>query len=285
PCRWSSRAKAVSLPSGGVHISSSSSTRAAGSTTTPRSSCSCACARRSAWSRPGSGSAAAPTPRTRSRPNNNLRSSACSGEVDTGSPTRTCANYALSEFAVAAWPGRGYDLPYVLRAEEIMAALTAAEHKVLEWIAGERAAILDLIEALVNTDSGSFDKAGVDAAGERIRAFLAARGIATDTIANDKYGDGIRATVGEGGAKSTILLMGHRDTVYGKGEAAQRPFRVADGRGSGPGCCDMKAGLAMNAIVLAAFKQFGPPGPMVALFTADEEIGSLPPRTPVSQEG
>jgi glutamate carboxypeptidase len=165
-----------------------------------------------------------------------------------------------------------------------MAALTEAERKVLDWIAGERAAILGLIETLVNTDSGSFDKAGVDAAGARIRAFLAARGIAADTIPNDKYGDGIRATVGEGGANATILLMGHRDTVYAKGEAGQRPFRVVDGRGSGPGCCDMKAGLAMNAIVLAAFKQFGPPGPMVALFTADEEIGSPSSRDLIEQE-
>jgi glutamate carboxypeptidase len=136
----------------------------------------------------------------------------------------------------------------------------------------------------VNTDSGSYDKAGVDAAGARIRAFLSARGIATDTVPNDKYGDGIRATVGEGGANSTILLMGHRDTVYQQGEAAKRPFRVADGRGSGPGCCDMKAGLAMNAIVLAAFKQFGPPGPMVALFTADEEIGSPSSQALIEQE-
>jgi glutamate carboxypeptidase len=165
-----------------------------------------------------------------------------------------------------------------------MAALTEAERKVLDWIAGERATIIELIETLVNTDSGSFDKAGVDAVGARIRAFLAARGIATDTVANDTYGDGIRATVGEGGTNSTILLMGHRDTVYQQGEAGKRPFRIADGRGSGPGCCDMKAGLAMNAIVLAAFKQFGPPGPMVGLFTADEEIGSPSSRALIEQE-
>jgi glutamate carboxypeptidase len=165
-----------------------------------------------------------------------------------------------------------------------MAALSETERRVLDWIAGERAAILGLIETLVNTDSGSYDKAGVDAAGARIRAFLGERGIATETIANDTYGDGIRATIGEGGANSTILLMGHRDTVYPQGEATRRPFRVADGRACGPGCCDMKAGLAMNAIVLAAFKQFGPPGPLVALFTADEEIGSPSSRALIEQE-
>src|SRR5215471_14449097 len=164
-----------------------------------------------------------------------------------------------------------------------MAALTAAERKVVDWIAGERAAILGLIEALVNTDSGSFDKAGVDAVGARIREFLQARGIASEIIPNERVGDGIRARVGGGGARH-ILLMGHRDTVYGRGEAARRPFRVVDGRGSGPGCCDMKAGLAMNAIVLAAFKMFGAPAPLVALFTADEEIGSHSSRALIERE-
>jgi glutamate carboxypeptidase len=169
----------------------------------------------------------------------------------------------------------------------MMAAPTAAQRKVLDWIAGERAAILGLIEALVNTDSGSHDKAGVDAVGARIRSFLQARGIASDTIPNERFGDAVRASVGEGGAhhnQRPVLLMGHRDTVYGPGEAARRPFRIADGRGSGPGCCDMKAGLAMNAIVLAAFKACGAPGPLVALFTADEEIGSPSSRALIEAE-
>ncbi len=164
-----------------------------------------------------------------------------------------------------------------------MAGMTAAERKVVDWIAGERAAILGLIETLVNTDSGSFDKAGVDAAGARIREFLEARGIASDAVRNDRFGDGIRARVGDGGARH-VLLMGHRDTVYGPGEAARRPFRIVDGRGSGPGCCDMKAGLAMNAIVLAACKTFGAAAAVVALFTADEEIGSPSSRALIEEE-
>ena len=135
----------------------------------------------------------------------------------------------------------------------------------------------------MNTDSGSFDKAGVDAAGAHIRAFLTGRGIASSLVPHAQFGDGIRAQVGDGAGR-TILLMGHRDTVYGRGEAARRPFRIADGRGSGPGCCDMKAGLAMNAIVLAAFKAFGAPGPLVALFTSDEEIGSPSSRALIERE-
>src|SRR5262249_15343112 len=154
------------------------------------------------------------------------------------------------------------------------------------WIAGERATVIGLIETLVNTDSGSHDKAGVDAVGAHVRAFLQQRGIASDTVPNARFGDGIRATGGgaSGARNGTTLLMGPRDTVYTRGEAGRRPFRIADGRGSGPGCCDMKAGLAINALVLSAFAKFGTPGTLVGLFTADEEIGSPSSKALIEEE-
>jgi glutamate carboxypeptidase len=167
--------------------------------------------------------------------------------------------------------------------EGTMAALTDAERPVIGWLAGERDAMLSLIETLVNTDSGSFDKVGVDAVGEHIRAFLRERGVASEVIPNERFGDAIRARVGERPGR-TVLLMGHRDTVYGRGEAARRPFRIVDGRGGGPGCCDMKAGLVVNAFLLAAFRKFGAPVPVVGLFTADEEIGSPSSRALIERE-
>jgi glutamate carboxypeptidase len=71
------------------------------------------------------------------------------------------------------------------------------------------------------------------------------------------------------------MLLGHRDTVFPKGEPTRRPFKVENGKAYGPGVADMKAGLVMNAFVLAAFQKFGgSPAPLVGLFTSDEEIGS-----------
>jgi len=160
---------------------------------------------------------------------------------------------------------------------------TAAETMILDWLAAQRPAMLALLEQLVNTDSGSYDKAGVDQVGAQIRRFLGAHGIAHDTIANDTFGDAIRATVGEG-SNTSILLMGHRDTVFPRQEAARRPFRVDNGRAYGPGVADMKAGLVMNAFVLAAFEKFGAPAPVVGLFTADEEIGSPSSRGLIESE-
>lgn len=155
---------------------------------------------------------------------------------------------------------------------------------ILAWLGEQESAMLALLEQLVNTDSGTYDKAGVDAVGTHVRHFLATHGITCEKFANDQFGDGLRASVGEG-SSGAILLMGHRDTVFAKGEAGRRPFRVADHRAYGPGVADMKAGLTMNAFVLAALAKFGSaPGPVVGLFTADEEIGSPSSRALIEAE-
>jgi glutamate carboxypeptidase len=159
-----------------------------------------------------------------------------------------------------------------------MMASAGAEKAVLDWLAAQGDAMLDLVRALVDIDSGSHDKAGVDAVGARLSDFFAAHGVAATVIANDRFGDAIRARVANDAGpagNAPVLLLGHRDTVFPRGEAGRRPFRVVDGRGSGPGCCDMKAGVVINAFVLAAFARFAAaPLPITALFTADEEIGS-----------
>jgi len=50
-----------------------------------------------------------------------------------------------------------------------------------------------------------------------------------------------------GSEKKSVLMMGHRDTVFPKGEAERRPFRIEGQRAYGPGVADMKAGLVMSA--------------------------------------
>ncbi len=151
-------------------------------------------------------------------------------------------------------------------------SLSPSEQTILDWLAGQRAPMTALLETLVNTDSGSYDKAGVDAVGARIREFLAGHGIATSVTPDQTYGDAIVARTGSGPGQP-VLLMGHRDTVFPKGEPQRRPFRIVDGRAHGPGVADMKAGLVMNCFVLAALARFGGPA-AVGLFTGDEEIGS-----------
>ncbi len=162
-----------------------------------------------------------------------------------------------------------------------------AETQITNWLAEQEGAMIGLLERLVNTDSGSYDKAGVDAVGDLIRGFLEAEGIPVETIGIDTHGDAYRATVAAPGQTGNrpILLMGHRDTVFTKGEVSRRPFTIENGRAYGPGVSDMKAGLVMNAFLLAAFAKFGgAPAPLVGLFTGDEEIGSPTSRPYIEAE-
>jgi glutamate carboxypeptidase len=93
-----------------------------------------------------------------------------------------------------------------------------------------------LLADLVNIDSGSYDKCGVDAVGDRLRAWLEAAGISCETFPNDVFGDCMEARIpGSGSGNRPIVLMGHRDTVFPDGTAAQRPFRIDGDQAFGPG--------------------------------------------------
>ena len=149
------------------------------------------------------------------------------------------------------------------------------DESIVEWLDQQQANMLALLKDLVDIDSNSFDKAGVDRVGSRLVAFFDEHEIPHETIPLELHGDAIRAVVSGGDGNQPILLCGHRDTVFPTGEVQKRPFSTADGKAFGPGVADMKPGLVINAFILAAFHKFGGhPNPIVGLFTGDEEIGS-----------
>jgi len=164
---------------------------------------------------------------------------------------------------------------------------TQDPHAITRWLGEQQEAMVDLLAELVNIDSGSYDKAGVDAVGARLTQFFSEHGIEVSVTPNAAFGDILRAEIGDvrrGEQRHNILLLGHRDTVFPKGEASRRPFHIQDGRAYGPGVADMKAGLVMNAFVMAAFKRFAPHVPLVAMMTGDEEIGSNASQDLIFQE-
>lgn len=73
-----------------------------------------------------------------------------------------------------------------------------------------------------------------------------------------------------------VLLIGHTDTVFPAGTAAERPFTIRDGKAFGPGVNDMKAGLLLMYYALGFLhreKKLGDISLCVAL-NSDEEISS-----------
>ncbi len=168
----------------------------------------------------------------------------------------------------------------------------STEPAIFAWLAQQREPMTALLRELVDIDSGSYNKPGIDAVGAAIERFLTTQGIPVERVPQSRHGDCLRATVASaesgpsgGNAGRNIVLMGHRDTVFPDGEATRRPFTIKDGIAYGPGVADMKAGLVMNAFILAGFHRFGAaPGPLVGLFTGDEEIGSPEGRPVIESE-
>ena len=123
----------------------------------------------------------------------------------------------------------------------------STETQITEWIASQKQSMIDLLRDVVNIDSGSYDKPGVDAVGTRFEQHFAEHGIEAWRELHELFGDAVHALVTKPGSnEKPVLLMGHRDTVFPKGEPTRRPFKIEDGKAYGPGVADMKAGLVMN---------------------------------------
>ena len=134
---------------------------------------------------------------------------------------------------------------------------------------------LEDLRRLVSIDSGSHDKAGNDAVVDWLQGRLEQLGWASERISQPRFGDDLFATR-PGRGKGRIMLLGHTDTVFPRGTAAQRPMAIEGGKLLGPGTCDMKAGLLSGLLALEALASLGFDGyeSLSFLCVSDEEINS-----------
>lgn len=165
------------------------------------------------------------------------------------------------------------------------------EHaQLLSWIEAQAPALRGTLCALAEINSGSFNAAGVNACGERLRALFAPLGAQAEFIDLPPYRDlddaGRPRTRPLGralrlrqrpDAPLRVFLCGHLDTVFGLEHPFQR-VRALDGdRLNGPGVADLKGGLLVMYLALAALERSATRERIgwEALFNPDEEIGSL----------
>jgi glutamate carboxypeptidase len=134
------------------------------------------------------------------------------------------------------------------------------------------------LERLVNIDSGSYTPRGVNRIADHVETALAALGARVERLAHapsagsEPLGDLVVGTLdGEG---PRILLVGHMDTVFGPGTAADRPYRRDGDRATGPGTSDMKGGLLAGLLALQALRATGSAPAVTFVANPDEEIGS-----------
>jgi glutamate carboxypeptidase len=145
-------------------------------------------------------------------------------------------------------------------------------------------AYLTDLERLVDIDCGSYTAEGVDQVGGFVGDFLRELGAEVELRPDPagRLGTTVIGTFFGPAGAPRVLLIGHMDTVFDPGTAADRPFRIGDGVATGPGVTDMKSGLLAGLYALRAL--VAAPGglPFERLtFVAnpDEEIGS-PTSTP-----
>jgi glutamate carboxypeptidase len=134
-------------------------------------------------------------------------------------------------------------------------------------------AMLHDLERLVSVESPSHDVDALSKSAEAVAQVILERTGAPATIVDGPDGPHVQWS---GGGEPRVLVLGHHDTVFPLGSLAQRPFRVAEGRATGPGVFDMKGGIVQAIHAVAALDDATG---VEMLFTADEEVGSDSSRT------
>lgn len=158
---------------------------------------------------------------------------------------------------------------------------------VWSFVQRERPAVVETLQQLVNIESGSRDKEGLDRLAALIGHRLAALGGRVEHYEpspNEIYrlydspeAPG-RIIIGRfhGKGPRKIMLLAHMDTVYAYGTLATRPFRIEGSRAYGPGIADDKGGIAaiLHALSVVQTMDFREFGTLTVVMNSDEEISS-----------
>lgn len=131
--------------------------------------------------------------------------------------------------------------------------------------------MLNLWRELVQIESGSQYKAGVDAVAQKVKSQLDCLGAKTRIIEMPHAGNMVVSSWGKADS-APILLLGHMDTVFPNGTIRERPFTIQNGKAYGPGVLDMKGGLVIALYAVKALQAAGyHTRPIRLIFAGDEE--------------
>lgn len=146
--------------------------------------------------------------------------------------------------------------------------------QVAVYIDGHRDAMIDFWRQLVQIESGSANKAGVDAVAHRVQEELDTIGAHTEIHEMKRAGNMLVSVLNEDVPEAPVLLLGHMDTVFPDGTVAARPFTLRDGKAYGPGVLDMKGGVTIAVFAMKALKEAGwAKRPVRLVLAGDEEVG------------
>ncbi|WP_371514504.1 M20 family metallopeptidase [Solibacillus sp. R5-41] len=136
--------------------------------------------------------------------------------------------------------------------------------------------MLKLLKKLVNQDSGSNYKEGVDKVGEILAQEFERFEFAVKEVPQQITGNHLVIQHKDAVAPS-IILVAHMDTVFGSDTVSSRPFSIEGDRAYGPGVIDMKGSHVTLIYALKALVNNNEADVLkniVIVFNSDEEIGS-----------
>jgi len=147
------------------------------------------------------------------------------------------------------------------------------------WLDREEAAAIRLLEALVNQDSGTYEREDVNRLAEMLAEPMRELGFTPRRFPQREYGDHwLWEKPGRG--RKRFLCVSHLDTVWARGTARARPFAIVEQEGrrraTGPGVYDMKGGIVAWLFALRALQATDSPAWREAhlawFWNSDEEV-------------
>ena len=163
--------------------------------------------------------------------------------------------------------------------------LSQCKERLDAWFSEKKPEMLSMLERIVNMDSFTTDAQDVDQLGTVLTDWLREADFQTfmmpktEAPADEPWqadlGHVFMAKTHGREAEPGIVFLGHMDTVFPKGTAQARPFKIEGDRATGPGVADMKAGVVANMFAARALKELGLIDvPMTLMFSPDEELGA-----------
>ena len=141
------------------------------------------------------------------------------------------------------------------------------------YVAQHMPEYMEELRELCAIDSDSYSKTGLDEMAARLGARMRNLGMNVTIIEREQWGNDLLGVI-EGSGGGNVLLLGHIDTVYPAGTAAERPVRIEGNTVYGPGVCDMKGCIlcAIYAIEALLALDYRPFSELRFLCVSDEEI-------------
>lgn len=159
---------------------------------------------------------------------------------------------------------------------------------ILEFFQNKQGEIIESIRALVEIESPSYDEEGSRAAVDfLLKKAESLRFVGKiERIYRAGYGEHLIIRAFEESSVKPILLLGHTDTVYPRGDFQKNPACIEADKFYGCGVFDMKSNCVLMLEILRCFDELNlqPPRPINILLSCDEEIGSETGRELVERE-